>query len=323
MTQVKKASAVLPPEFVARVREIYPGRDGEAALAAFEKPRGTTLRPNRLKTDARTLRRRLEEAGFKLENLPYPPDAFLLRNRRQRDLEETAAYSDGELYLQNPSSMVPPHLLAPTPGMAVLDLAAAPGGKTTQLASMLGGEGRLVACEENPVRAEKLRATLRRQGATFVEVQEGDGAVLARRMPEAFDRVLLDAPCSAEGRFDSGEPSSYRYWKEDVPAKAARLQRRLFKGAFEALKPGGMLVYSTCAVSPEENEGMVAWALAQYAGRLIVLPSTAPTSNARPGLRFWRGNAFPADTSKSMRLLPTQVFEGFYVCLFRKTAPDV
>jgi len=312
------AAKRLPAAFVERIRALYPGRDGELALAAFEKPRPTAFRPNLLKTDARSLRRKLEEEGFKLESLVYPPGCFLLRNRRQRDLEETASYREGELYVQNPSSMLPPHLLAPQPGERVLDLAAAPGGKTTQMAGMMGGQGVLVAVEENAVRAEKLKANLARQGATGVQVEVEDGALWGRRHPESYDKVLLDAPCSAEGRFQCDEPSSFRYWRDNTPSQSAKLQRRLLKGAFEALRPGGHLLYSTCAISPEENEGVTDWALREYAGRWVTEAVALSLLNVRRGLNGWGSQVFDPTVGRAVRVIPTATFEGFFAVLFKK-----
>jgi 16S rRNA (cytosine1407-C5)-methyltransferase len=312
------AAKTLPPAFVERIRLLYPDRDAELVLASFEKERPTAFRPNLLKTDARSLRRVMEEQGFKLETLPYPPGCFLLRNKRQRDLEDTKSYLSGDLYVQNPSSMIPPHLLAPQPGERILDLAAAPGGKTTQMAGMMAGSGELVAVEENPIRAEKLKANLIRQGASWVRVEVGDGALFGRRNPGAFDRVLLDAPCSAEGRFQSSEPSSFKYWKESTPQQCAKLQRRLFKGAVEALKPGGLLLYSTCAISPEENEGVVDWALKDFAGALETQSLSLPLLNVRSGLKRWGSMDFDSTVGRTLRVLPTSNFEGFFAALFRK-----
>ena len=312
------AAKTLPPAFVERIRLLYPGRDAELVLASFEKERPTAFRPNLLKTDAHSLRRELEGQGFKLESIPYPPGCFLLRNKRQRDLEETKSYLSGELYVQNPSSMIPPHLLAPQPGESVLDLAAAPGGKTTQMAGMMNVTGVLVAVEENPIRAEKLKANLLRQGATHVRVEVGDGAIFGRGNPKAFDRVLLDAPCSAEGRFQSAEPSSYKYWKESTPQQCAKLQRRLFKGALESLKSGGFLLYSTCAVSPEENEGVVDWALHEFPGVLETVPLALPLLNVRGGLKAWGSVVYDPTVGRSIRVLPANNFEGFFATLIRK-----
>jgi 16S rRNA (cytosine1407-C5)-methyltransferase len=182
----------------------------------------------------------------------------------------------------------------------------------------MGGKGSLAAVEENPIRAEKLKANLARQGARFVQVEVADGAVWARKHPETFDRVLLDAPCSAEGRFQSEEPSSFKYWREDTPAKCAKLQRRLFKGAFEALKVGGHLLYSTCAISPEENEVLADWALKEYPGKLEILPVAVSVPNVRGALNAWGSQTFHTTVGRGVRILPTNVFEGFFAVLFRK-----
>ena len=266
-----------------------------------------------------SLKEKLEPQGFKIENVPWYRDAFILRKGRQKDLEKTDLYRKGEIYIQGLSSMIPPLVLNPTPGERVLDLTAAPGSKTTQLSCLMGAQGEITANDNNPIRVEKLKANAALQGASNVSVlPAGDGGLFWKNNFESFDRVLLDAPCSSEGRFQLDEPSTYGYWKEDTNRKMAKEQRRLLKSAFYSLKPGGTLVYSTCTFSPEENEMALNWALETYGEGLELqdIPLSLPASTR--GLSFWGDLKFNPSVAKSLRVLPTAEMEGFFVAKLKK-----
>jgi 16S rRNA (cytosine1407-C5)-methyltransferase len=310
----------LPAEFLDRLGRLVPASHHDAVVRSFGRRKPVSFRVNTLKAAVRDVLESLKQAGFKAGNVPWMKEAFLLQNRSQRDLESTPEYEQGLLYLQNLSSMVPPLVLAPQPGERVLDLAAAPGSKTTQMAAMMGNEGSITAVDENAVRVERLKANLARQGVICAEAITADGAMVGGDRPEGFDRVLLDAPCTAEGRFLAGEPRTYSYWRVEKVRKTARLQKRLMRSALQALRVGGMMVYSTCTFSPEENEGVLAWALERFPDQVECLPVKVPLPNALPGVATWEGRAFPAGTTNGMRILPTDSMEGFFVAKLIKRA---
>jgi 16S rRNA (cytosine1407-C5)-methyltransferase len=234
-------------------------------------------------------------------------------------LEKTVVYEKGGIYVQGLSSMVPALILGPQPMEKVLDLAAAPGSKTTQIACLMKNQGVLTANDENPIRLGKLKANLERQGVTNVELlPPGDGGLVWKNRWEAFDRVLLDAPCSSEGRFQTDIPSSYGYWKEDTNRKMAKLQRRLFKSAFLSLKVGGTMVYSTCTFSPEENEGVLQWALETYGEALVVENISVSLPLHTQGLGEWGDMKFDSRVVQSVRILPTPDVEGFFAVKIKK-----
>lgn len=310
----------LPEAFLEKLRRLLPPSHLEKTLRTFSLERPTTFRVNTLKRAASSLKEALEPLGFKVENVPWYKDAFLLRKGAQRDLERTRLYEEGEIYVQGLSSMVPALVLSPLPGEKVLDLTAAPGSKTTQLATLKQNQGLVAANDRDPVRVEKLRANAARQGASCVEVlPPGDGGLVWKTRFEAFDKVLLDAPCSSEGRFQSDKPSTYGYWREDTNRKMAKDQRRLFKSAFLSLKPGGNLVYSTCTFAPEENEMVLDWALSSYGEALEVLDIAVPLPVHTRGLSGWGDSKFHPSVVKSVRVLPTADVEGFFVAKLRKT----
>jgi len=311
----------LPPEFLDRLRRILPGSQGTAALDTFRRPPPTTFRANTLKTTGPEIREQLTAAGFQLEPVPWYREAFILRRGRLRELQETDAYRTGAIYVQGLSSMLPPLALQPEPQETVLDIAAAPGSKTTQLACLMQGRGRILANDNNRVRFFKLRANVLQQGAANVELAMLDGLAIGRQRPDHFDRVLADVPCSAEGRFQTAEPASYKFWKPAKIKEMVRKQKSLLYAGLLAVRPGGTLVYSTCTFAPEENEGVVDWALRKFAGRVALEPVRLECPNRLPGLLHWEKDAFDPSVRLTQRILPNDTMEGFYVARFRKTEP--
>src|SRR3989338_8726846 len=299
----------LPPLFLERLRAIYPGRVAEQLLPTFAAERPTTFRVNTLHADADTVRRALQDAGFQLERVPWSELAFILKNRTRRELTDTAVYRAGHIYVQSLSSMLPPLLLDPQPGETVLDLTAAPGSKTTQMAALMCDQGTIVANDNNKPRFFKLMANVKMQGATCVECTLFHGETIWRRYGETFDRVLVDAPCSAEGRFDAAAPKTFGYWKPRKVHEMARKQKRLLYSGIRALKPGGMLVYSTCTFAPEENEEIVNWALEKFTDAVEPLPCRVPVPNVAAPLTAWEGKPFAPGVRHALRILPTSTME--------------
>jgi 16S rRNA (cytosine1407-C5)-methyltransferase len=317
---LSKSSRQLPEAFLEKLRRIIPANQWDKVLKSFAAERPTTFRVNSLKASPASIKERLEPQGFKIENVTWYKDAFILRKGKQKDLEKTDLYKQGEIYVQGLSSMIPPLLLAPQAGESLLDLTAAPGSKTTQLSALMKNQGRILANDNNPIRVEKLKANAALQGASNVEVlPAGDGGLVWKEHYEKLDRVLLDAPCSSEGRFQLEEPSTFGYWKEDTNRKMAKDQRRLFKSAFLSLKPGGTMVYSTCTFAPEENEMVLNWALETYGDAIELEDFSNPLPTYTRGLAAWGDLKFNPAVSKSIRILPTADIEGFFVAKLRKT----
>jgi len=208
--------------------------------------RCTTLRANTLRGSAEALMRFFRDNAVKYRRVPWYSDAFVLAELRERDVQAWPAYAEGRIYLQNLSSMVPALALGPRPGERVLDLAAAPGSKTTQMAALMANSGSILANDADAIRLERLAYNVRLQGCSIVEVRLGWGEKLGELSPESFDRVLLDVPCSGEGRFIVFEPATSRGWSRKGVTESVRLQKKLIASGTRALKPGGVLVYSTC-----------------------------------------------------------------------------
>ena len=332
---MQAGESALPVLFLERLREIVPEQHLDGVLASFESPRALTLRVNRLRAEPAEVRAELAALEFELEPVPWCEDAFRVVVGERRSLQESAAYREGRVYLQGLSSMLAPLMLDPQPGESVLDLCAAPGSKTTQIAAMMGGEGELVANDRSHKRLYKLRRVLEEQGVRRVQILGRKGETIGRTHPGHFDRVLADVPCSSEGRFHLDDPKSWSDWK---PSKIKRLgaeQRRLLISGLHALRPGGRLIYSTCTFAPEENEAVIHRVLRYFRGRaeLVELPFEAPCSI--PGMTTWRGRDLDPGLVRCRRILPGRSdvggapaaapggLEGFFLACLSRTEGEI
>lgn len=219
---------------------------------------------------------------------------------------------DGRLYLLNPSSMLAVLALAPEPEEELLDLAAAPGGKTLLMAAAMRNTGRIAAVEPVKGRFHRMRANLDRCGVTNVAYYAADGRAVGRKVPGRFHAVLLDAPCSSEARIRLDDPQTFAHWKPRKIKEAARKQRGLLRSAFAALKVGGRLVYSTCSFAPEENEANLAYLLSREPGAEVV-PLGIDESRLSNALLEWRGHQFDAQVGHARRVLPDHLWDGFFL----------
>ncbi len=308
----------LPSLFLERLKKIVGLQKFDSTANTFAEDKPTTFRVNTLKTTPIQIQQELSSQEFRIDAVPWYPEAFIVRKGRLRELQETKAYQEGRIYVQNLSSMLPPLVLAPEGSENILDLAAAPGSKTTQIAMMMKGQGKIIANDNNKIRFFKLKANLELQGCTNVEATLKYGETFGREYPEMFDRVLLDAPCSSEGRFSAHEPSSYSYWKPGKTHEMAQKQKKLMSSALHALRVGGILVYSTCTFAPEENEEVLDWALKRFPNVFQIENIQLSLQNQTPGLMQWEDKKFDPSVYKAKRILPTGEMEGFFVAKLRK-----
>lgn len=236
------------PEWIARMWWHELGRsDALALMAADNEPGELALRVNTLRADPQGIAR---ELAVTTHADPGLPEALMLDG--PFDLHGSAAWSAGEIIAQSRAAMLVAHALDPQPGERVLDLCAAPGGKSTHLAALMGAEGEVVAVERNPARARELRDTARRLHAHNVRVEVSDAA-LPRPEGDLFDRVLVDPPCSGLGTLQARADLRWRVTPEQI-SELASLQATILAAGAHALRPGGVLVYSTCTISSAENE---------------------------------------------------------------------
>ncbi|MEE9255420.1 MAG: RsmB/NOP family class I SAM-dependent RNA methyltransferase [Pseudomonadales bacterium] len=307
----------LPSEFAARLHEIH-GHRARQVMASFDVAKRPCLWLNPLVADPAETLEEIVDSGIELEALPWMGDAYLARPQDRGSLVHSSAFERGAIYLQNPSSLLAARLLAPHRDEEILDLAAAPGGKTIQLAAMMANRGRVAAVESVKARFFRMKANLERASVAIVVPYLMDGRAVGRKTPGRFDRVLLDAPCSSEGRFRVREPSSFRHWSMRKVRECARKQRGLLRSALQALKPQGRLLYCTCSFAPEENELVIQHALERIGETIDVVRVDVPIPNTLPGLTRWRHKALDPRLERAVRVIPDEAFDAFFLCLLEK-----
>ena len=284
---------MLPEGFLDRIQKQL-GMEYPAFLAALERPRAVALRFNPLKGDAPKL-------PFTKEPVPWEPMGYYYDPDARPGLHPY--HEAGVYYLQEASAMAPVALLDPQPGERVCDLCAAPGGKSTQIAGRLGGEGFLLCNEYSPKRAKILSRNIERLGVSNALVTNETVETLARRFPDFFDKVLIDAPCSGEGMFRK-EEAAVTDWSQETVEMCARRQAEILDQGAKLLKPGGRLVYSTCTFAPEENEQAISAFLETH-------PEFTPEETAAP----W----FTPCENGGFRLWPHKLHgEGHFAAVLRK-----
>ena len=294
---------MLPDAFLCRMRRLL-GAEADDFLAAYDRPRAVGLRFNPRKTADLPL-------PFLRDPVPWAAHGYYYDPEARPGLHP---YHDAGLYyLQEPSAMAPAALLDAQPGERVLDLCAAPGGKSTQIAGAMEGKGLLVCNEIHPKRARILSGNIERLGFANALVLNESPERLASRFPGWFDRVLVDAPCSGEGMFRK-EEAALTDWSEDTVSMCAARQRAILDEAARLLRPGGRLVYSTCTFAPEENEGVIAAFLAQHPDYQI---ETADAPFFAPGRPDWAGGN--PDLARTFRLWPHLLRgEGHFAAVLRR-----
>lgn len=312
MASVGDVKRRLSSDFIECLYKQFSPGTADKMLLAMAGERHTTLRVNTLKYNIRELMGYLNRKGIKYERVSWYNDALVLKNAKEKDIECLEIYQEGYVYLQSLSSMVPPLVLYPRPGERVLDVTAAPGSKTTQMAAMMENKGSILANELDPIRAERLKYNVEKQGADIVEVIQGRGEKLHESYEGQFDKVLLDAPCSGEGRFLINDKRTYSSWSMKEVQRLSRLQKRLMESAVKCLKKGGVMVYSTCTLNESENEEVLYWAENSLGMKILDAGINLPSAQVA-------GHKPDSSVSKGIRIIPSKDMEGFFVSkLFKK-----
>ncbi len=294
--------------FLNRYKEIL----GEKQVEKLLKVKlSRFIRVNTIKTSHDKLIRRLEKIGISLKKVDFLTDGYEVKKAR---FSPGAAieFLLGYYYIQEAASQCPAQVLNPKPGEVVLDMASAPGGKTSQLAQYMNNKGVIIALDTNSGRLKILRDNLERMGVKNTLVYRKD-ARFAFDLGVEFDKVLLDAPCS--GNFIDDKEWLGKRKPEDIKNRV-RVQRELLKAAIKVLKTGGELVYSTCSMEPEENEFNINWLLQKYTNLRLLPPSSLPVS---PGLTEVFGKTLNPDVKLCGRFWPhLHNTQGFFIAHLKK-----
>lgn len=265
----------------------------------YKAQRPVTLRVNNLKTSLEKAKEKLDEAQIEYETISWYEKALIIKNVREEEIRKLEIYENGEIYLQSLSSMLPPIILEPKAGENILDMTAAPGGKTTEIAALTENKAYITACEKNKIRAERLKFNLQKQGVKSANIMVED----ARKLSDyfSFDKILLDAPCSGSGT----ENIFDKNFSKELVERSVKFQEELLSKALKILKPGGEMVYSTCSILKQENEKVLERVLSKRNAQIE--PITVQDIEV-----------LPSKIAGTITVCPTENYEGFFVAKIKK-----
>ena len=275
-----------------------------------------SIRVNTIKISIENLKKRLDE-NWNLEPVPWCKEGFWIehKEKERRDIGNLLEHSLGYFYAQEAASMIPPLVLGPKEDEVVLDMAASPGSKTTQIAALMGNKGFLIANDYTTERMKPLSINLQRCGVSNAIITLMQGQWFKEML---FDKILLDAPCSGTGTIRKSL-KTLRIWNPVMVKRLAGTQRQLIDTAFKNLKQGGILVYSTCSLEPEENEGVIDFLLNKYENAELEPIKLSNIKKSEPILNF-ENKKYNDEIKKCLRIWPQDNdTEGFFVAKIRKS----
>ena len=296
----------LPQFLIKELNNQYGEEITNKILKGYEQNRIVSLRVNTLKTDVKKACEELSKNNIEFENVSWSDVALVIKNATEENLQKLSIYENGEIYLQSLSSMLPPVIMEPKENTDILDMTAAPGGKTTQIAALTNNEANITACEMNNIRIEKLKYNIEKQGAKSVAIMQADSRNLSDYF--AFDQILLDAPCSGSGTMDLNNEKTYKNFTDILVEKSTKSQLTLLKKALKILKPGHEMIYSTCSILARENEQILTKALKGINAEVV--PIEIKGIEDIPVL--------PTKIEGTLCVCPNKYYEGFFVAKIRK-----
>lgn len=294
-------------------------------VSLFNQRAKTTIRLNGLKGNVKETYRLLKSRGYDLQNIPWAPNTYFINNRDKAEISQITEYQDGLFYIQDLSSILATLVLEPKQKENILDMCSAPGSKTTHIADITNNKANILANELEVSRTNSLRNVIKQFGADTVKITLSDARDFGKKYPDYFDKVLLDAPCSGEGRIYLRGNKPLRFWSIKKIKSSSLIQRELLESAFITLKTGGTLVYSTCTLEPEENEGVVSSLLKKHSNahiEEIPIISSPEFENYKKhitnGVTSWSGNTYHPSMRKTVRVIPSSEMMGFYIAKITK-----
>ncbi len=295
------------PDFLYKLLlEQYGEKITNNIIEGYLQKRPVTLRVNTLKTNADNIKKALNESNIKYKEVIWSKDALIIEEADGNKIRELNIYNNGEIYLQSLSSMLPPIILSPKENENILDMCAAPGGKTTQVSALSNGKALITACEKNKVRSERLKYNIEKQGTNGICVLVEDARKLNSFL--SFDKILLDAPCSGSGTICLNDEKLEKYFKEELIDRSSKVQFELLKKAVEILKPGHEMIYSTCSILKNENENNLLKILKN--GKAEIVPISEEIFKEIPML--------PVAIKGTICVCPSKLYEGFFIAKLRK-----
>lgn len=296
----------LPDFLINKLINQYGEETYKKILKGYIEKRVVTLRVNTLKTTVDKVCKELTQNNIEFERVSWSDTALVITNSTEEDLKKLNIYENGEIYLQSLSSMLPPVIMELKENTDILDMTAAPGGKTTQMAALTNNNANITACEMNNIRIEKLKYNIGKQGVTSVIILQADSRNLSDYF--AFDQILLDAPCSGSGTIDFNNERTYKNFTEKLVEKSTKSQIALLIKALKILKSGHEMIYSTCSILQDENENILDKALKGFNAEIV--PIEIKGIEDIPTL--------PTKVKGTLCVCPNKYYEGFFVAKIRK-----
>ena len=294
------------PNFLKeKLLSYYNEEEVNKIIQGYEENKCVTLRINIVKSNKLEVTKILKEENIEYDEVSWYEDAIIIKNVSEDKIRTLSIYEDGKIYLQSLSSMMPPLVL--NPGReSILDMAAAPGGKTTQIYNLSNGEALITACEKNKIRGDRLKYNLTKQGATRVNVLNKD----ARELDDflSFDKILLDAPCSGSGTINLNNENTIKYFNNDLVARSTKVQKELLSKAIDLLKKDHEMVYSTCSILREENEEILKNFI--KTNKIEIVPINKEL--------FEGITLLPTIIEGTICVMPSKLYEGFFIAKIRK-----
>lgn len=292
----------IPNFLYERLLEQYGSEFTNKIVEGYSSTRKVTFRINRLKTTKEKIKQELDNLKISYEEVSWYDDAFIINDLNESDIRKLDIYNNGEIYLQSLSSMLPVLVLNPKERESILDMASAPGGKTTQIASLTNDMALITATEKNKIRLERLKYNIKKQGVNKIAILNEDASKLDEFF--SFDKILLDAPCSGSGIININNIDI----NEKLIEESAKIQYQLLKKAISILKSGHEMIYSTCSILKKENEENVNKILSECKVELVPIEDDI----------FKNIPQLPSEIEGTICVCPTNLFEGFFIAKLRK-----
>lgn len=288
------------------LEEQYGEEITQKIMEGYTKKREISFRVNTLKSNVNAIKNKLNEKEIKFEKIPWSKEAFIIKNSGKKEIQELDMYKNGEIYFQSLSSMLPPIILNPKENADILDMTAAPGGKTTQMAALSKNRAHITACEKNKIRAERLKYNIDKQGAKCVFTMTKDARYIDDLF--SFEQILLDAPCSGSGTLNINDSGFKNNFTRELIKRSTDTQLALLEKAIRILKPGNEMVYSTCSILSCENEDIIKKIIENH--NVEIVPIEFEGIDCIPVL--------PTQLEGTLCVCPTELYEGFFVAKLKK-----
>jgi len=290
--------------FIERINKINP-----KILEGLKEKKEFSFRVNRHRADKKIIDE-LKKEGFYPKSVEWSEYVYTLPMEERKKITKSNPYTQNKIYIQNLSSIIAAFSLDIDENDWVLDLAAAPGGKSLIFSEKAK---KVSAVEPDKKRFFRMKRNFKEHGAKNIQTYNKDGRFVYKATGEIFDKVFLDAPCSSEAHID-GEVT---WWNLKRVKRFSKLQKELLISAFESLKSGGEMIYATCTFSPEENEENIDFLLKKYPNA-EVLEVDLPIDNIQEGITKWEDKEYNKEVKKAIRILPKDAYSGFFFCKIRK-----